>query len=127
MREQPRHGHRVIADEHLAVVDAPLRVGLEPGRVEPRVAFGVPADEHPAVGVEIQGGRQQRRTVEQQRSHPRVRRADHRDRVRRAEVDAEHAHVRHPTFAVARSASAVKPAVTRRCAKLTIVACILAA
>ncbi|MFD0577741.1 hypothetical protein [Dactylosporangium darangshiense] len=49
----------MVADEHLAVVDAPLRVGLETGRVEPGVALGVPADEDLPVGVEVQGRGQQ--------------------------------------------------------------------
>ncbi|WSG37646.1 hypothetical protein OHA72_40505 [Dactylosporangium sp. NBC_01737] len=70
VREQSRHRHRMVTDEHLAVVDATFRVGFEPGRVQPRVALGVPPDQDFAVGVEVQSRGQQGRTVEQQRPHP---------------------------------------------------------
>jgi hypothetical protein len=99
MAEHPDHRQLGAAEQQLAVVDAPFRVGLEPGRVEPGVAFVVPANEHPAVGVEVHRGRQQRRAIEQQRPDPPVGDAHHGDRVRRAEVDAQDVHGSHPTGA----------------------------
>ena len=90
------HGGDQLADRHLAVaeqdgavVDAALRVGLEPGRVEPGAVHRVAADDQRAAGLGVHGRGQQRRAVDQQRSGPPVRSADHRDGVRRAEVHAE--------------------------------------
>jgi hypothetical protein len=52
--------HLPVAQEEVTVVDAALRVGLEAARVEPGVPFGVPADQHPAVGTQVDRRRQQR-------------------------------------------------------------------
>jgi hypothetical protein len=89
----------LLAQQHHTVVDAALRVGFEPGRVEPCGPLGVPPHQQPAVRVEVHGRRQQRRAVEQQGPRATVRAPDHRHRVRRAKVDAQHPHGRHPTVA----------------------------
>jgi hypothetical protein len=70
--EDPRDGQALSAEEDLAVVDAAFGVGFEPCRVDPGVALGVTTDEDLAVGAEVDRRRQQRRTVEQQRPHPRI-------------------------------------------------------
>ena len=85
------------------------QAGSMPGR-----AFGVAADQQPAVGVEVDRRGQQRRAVEQQRPGPPVGGAHHGDRVRRAEVDAEHPHARHPSGHVRALRPRGVPALTAR-------------
>ena len=87
------------------VVDAALRVGLEPGRVQPRGPHGVRPGERAGPsgpGTPPTAAAVSRRTAGA--GPPRRRRPDHRHRVRRAEVDAQHPHGRHPIVAASRPA-----------------------
>jgi hypothetical protein len=61
-----------------ALVDAPLRVGLQPLGVAAREVGGVPAGVQPSVGSKQHGRREQRRAVEQQRADPAVGLLEHR-------------------------------------------------
>ena len=86
--DQVDHRNGPVAQQHRAVVDAALRLRLEPGRVEPGAEHGVAADAQ-RVGLGIDRRRQQRGTVEEKRADPPVRCAGNGDGVAGAEVDAE--------------------------------------
>jgi hypothetical protein len=87
-RDELQDGHFALAEPDGALFDAALRVGLEPVWLQARRMYGVTPGEDRSVGVDVDGGGQQRRAVEEQRFGPAVRPAQHRDRVRGAEVDA---------------------------------------
>ncbi|WSG40908.1 hypothetical protein OHA72_58135 [Dactylosporangium sp. NBC_01737] len=97
LRTDPgQHGGDELGDRDLplaepdgAVVDPPLRVGLQPGGRPDRGAQRVRADEKPAACGGEDRRRQQRRAVEQQRADPPVRGGQCRDGVGRAEIDPE--------------------------------------
>ncbi|OLB65036.1 MAG: hypothetical protein AUI10_08610 [Actinobacteria bacterium 13_2_20CM_2_72_6] len=88
-REQVDDRQFALTEQHTLVVDAPLRVGLVPGRVQPRAVHRVPPDQQVAARFRVHRGRHERRTVDEQRPRPPVRPAQHRDRVRGPEVDPE--------------------------------------
>jgi hypothetical protein len=87
--DQVAHRHLVLAQQHGAVVDASLRVGLEELGADAGGVQRLASGRQRAALVEEDGGGQQRRAVEQQRAHPTVRPLRHGDGVRRPEVDAE--------------------------------------
>jgi hypothetical protein len=89
-REQVGHPDRGVAELHRAVVDVALGVRLEPAGLGLTEAQRVGAHVQPPGGVEIDRRRQQRLAVEQQRPGAPVGVAQHGDRVRGAQVDAEH-------------------------------------
>jgi hypothetical protein len=78
-----------IPEQQYAVVDAPFRVRFEPVRVRGSRVDGVRADQQPARWLTAHRGGQHRRPVEQQRPHPAVRPAQHRDRARRTEINTQ--------------------------------------
>jgi hypothetical protein len=87
--EQLGHRNLGAAEQHAVRVDVPFRVGLETGRLGVTETQRVPAHVDPPGRVEMDRGRQQRLAVEEQRPGPPVRPAQHRHRVRGAQVDAE--------------------------------------
>jgi hypothetical protein len=78
-----------VAEQHPRLVDAPLRVRLEPLRADPRRVYGVAADQQPATGFGVDRRRKSRRPVEEKRPHRAARPRQHRHGVRGTEVDPE--------------------------------------
>jgi len=97
--EQVDGRHLAVAEQHTGRVDVPLRVGLVAGRVGLGEPLGVAADVQPAGLVEEHTGRQQRLTVEQQRSGAPVWPTQHGNRVGRAQIDPERVPLHLPTSA----------------------------
>jgi hypothetical protein len=87
--DQVDRGDLDVAEEHGRLVDAPLGVRFVPLRAHPGGVRRVAPDQQAGAGVGVDGGRQRGRPVEEERAHLAVRPGQHRDRVRRAEVDAE--------------------------------------
>jgi hypothetical protein len=88
-RDQLRHRKLHRAQQHSRLVDTPLRVGLEPRRIKPRAALGVPPGQQPAGVRRVHPGAQQRSGVEQQRADLPGRQPQRRHGVRGAKVDRQ--------------------------------------
>ena len=111
--EQVGDRHLGLAEQHAALVHAPLGVGLEAFGGDLGEAFGVAAGLGGAVRVDVHARGQQWRPVEEQGPYRLVVTPHHSDRVRRAEVDRQ-PHVCLPNRAEDGDATPPKPALLSR-------------